>query len=254
MWAGVLTSAAGVFRDVAHGLLDAALPQTCVACEQWLPSGAGVACQACHDQISTVIALPYCSRCGRTLPRPAIHEDGCARCKSEYHWNVAGVARVGLYTPAIRSLTVGLKYRGHERLADYMADWLAAALRERGWLEGLDALVPVPMHWLRRAQRPCDHSRVLTEALARRVKLPVVRFVRRVKNSPSQTGLTSRAARFENVKGCFGPPRWYLPLWSKPDVRGKIVCIVDNLVSTGATVMRTSKVLRRAGTSGFTRP
>ena len=247
MRAGILTNAAGIVGDVAHGLLDAALPQTCVACGQWLPSGAGVACPACHSQIGVVMALPYCSRCGRTLPRSAIHEDGCARCKSEQHWNVAGVARVGLYTPAIRSLTVGLKYRGHERMADYMASWLAAALRGRGWLPALDALIPVPMHWLRRAQRPCDHARVLADALARRLKLPVLRPVQRTKHSPSQTGLTTRAARFENVKGCFGVPRWYVPPWPKPSVRGKTVCIVDNLMSTGATIIEVSKVLRRAG-------
>jgi predicted amidophosphoribosyltransferase len=245
--AGILASTAGILGEVAHGLVDAALPQTCVACNQWLPSGTGVACQACHDQISHVIALAYCSRCGRTLPRSAIHEEGCARCKSERDWNVAGVARVGLYVPAIRALTVGLKYRGHERMAGYMASWLAAALRERGWLPDLEALVPVPMHWLRRAQRPCDHARVLADALGQHLGIPVVQPVQRTKHSPSQIGLTSRLARFENVKGCFGPRRRYLPWWTRPDVHGKTVCIVDNLMSTGATIIEVSKVLRRAG-------
>jgi predicted amidophosphoribosyltransferase len=195
--------------------------------------------------VKAALALPYCPRCGRTLPRPAIHEDHCARCKSEPFWNVAGVARVGLYTPALRSALLGLKYRGRERNAGYLADCLAAAVRAQGWLEQLDALVPVPMHWLRRAQRPCDHARLLTEALAERVKVPVIRLVRRVKHSPSQTGMVTKTARFENVRGCFAPPRWDWP-WRKQSLAGKTVCIVDNLMKTGATVTEVSKVLRRA--------
>lgn len=239
--------AASALGHLAHGLVDAALPQTCAACGAWVAGSNGPVCPACHDEVCTASRLPYCPRCGRTLPRSAIHDDGCARCRAEPFWNVAGVVRVGRYTPALRSLLVGLKYHGHERNAGYLADRLAAELRERGWLGELNALVPVPMHWLRRAQRPCDHARLLAGALARRLKLPVIRAARRMKHTPSQVRLGIRAARFENVKGCFGPARRYWPAWLRPVVAGKTVCIIDNLISTGATVHEVSKVLRKAG-------
>jgi ComF family protein len=197
--------------------------------------------------MNTALGLPYCQRCGRTLPPPALHDDGCARCKSEPYWNVAGVARVGTYPSALRALLVGLKYHGRERNASYLADLLAATLRQHGWFEKIDAFIPVPMHWLRRLQRPCDHARVLAEALGQRMKVPVLRLVRRARNSPSQTGIASKTARFENVKGCFALPRKYWPPGPRPVVAGKTVCIVDNLMMTGATVTEVSKVLRRAG-------
>ncbi len=172
--------------------------------------------------------------------------------------------RIGKYTPALRSLTLSLKYHGQERAADAMADLLADALGRVDWGRRLDALVPVPMHWLRRAQRPCNHARLLTEALAQRLKLPVVRLVRRARHMPSQVGMRSKAQRLANVRGCFGmrwwsddapPSWWFLPArwWprgialGRRSVRGKSVCIVDNLLVTGATVCEVSKVLRRAG-------
>jgi ComF family protein len=238
----VLTPILATLRDLGRGVLDAALPQTCVSCGVWLPGGNGLACAGCHTEIATAFLRPGCPRCGRTLPRASIHEDYCARCRTEQFWNVAGVARVSAYEPAIRPIVLGLKYRGQERNAHYLAEWLAAALQDRGWLDGLDALVPVPMHWLRRWQRPCDHARVLAEALGQRLKIPVVRFVRRARHSPSQIGISSKAQRFENVRGCFAPARW-----RRPDFIGKTVCIVDNLIATGATIHEVSKVVRQLG-------
>ena len=233
--------------SAVQALLDAVLPQTCVSCGVWIAGGDRPACDTCHAEIAAGLARPYCRRCGRTLPPPAIHERGCARCRREVHWNVAGVARVGVYEPALRVPLVGLKYRGHERNADYLAEWMVAALRQRGWLDELDALVPVPMHWLRRRQRPCDHAGVLASALSAHIGVPVVRLVRRAKHTPSQTAITAKAARFENVRGCFALPRWYQPPWPKRDLRGRTVCIVDNLMMTGATVYEVAKALRKAG-------
>jgi ComF family protein len=242
--AGWASSAAG---GLVGGLLDATLPQTCAACGQWIAGSGGPVCAACEDEIGATLDLPYCHRCGRTLPPPALHEDGCARCKSERHWNVAGVARVGTYPSALRKLLLGLKYHGQERSASYLAGWLAAALLERAWVGQVEALVPVPMHWLRRWQRPCDHARLLTEALGKQMRLPVIRLVRRARHSPSQTGITSKSARFENVRGCFALRRGYWVPWPRPSAAGKTVCIIDNLMMTGATVAEVSKVLRRAG-------
>jgi predicted amidophosphoribosyltransferase len=261
---------AAALRALGCGVLDAVLPQTCVACDRWIPAGGEPICDTCREEIDTALRRPACPRCGRTLPTAAIHEDACARCRTEHFWNVAGVLRIGTYTPALRSLVLGLKYEGRQRNAEFLADLLAAALRACDWGCRLDALVPVPMHWLRRAQRPADHARVLTEALARRLKSPVVRLVRRARHAPSQVGIRSKTQRLENVKGCFAlpwwssasPPGWWLPapwwpagasrlfsslLRRRSDLRGKTVCIVDNLLATGATVCEVSKVLRRAG-------
>ena len=225
-----------------RGALDAVLPQTCIICGEWIMSGSGMACGSCDEQLTDTIKPTYCPHCGRTMPRPAIGDRDCARCKRESFWNVAGVARVGAYTPPIQKLTLGLKYAGRERNADFAADLLASAIERRGWLGEFDFLVPVPMHWLRRWQRPCDHADLLAAALARRLKIPLLRAVKRIKHTPSQVGVTSRAERFRNVERCFACRRWM-----NGRLAGARVCIVDNLLATGATVHEVSKVLRRAG-------
>jgi ComF family protein len=152
---------------------------------------------------------------------------------------VAGLARVGAYEPPLRALGIGLKYRGRERNGDYLGELLAAELSRLGWPAELDALVPVPMSRLRRWQRPCDHAEALALGVARRLGLPVWRAVVRVRHTPSQTGVTSRAARFANVAGCFTVRRGVR-------LEGRRVCIVDNLLATGATIHEVAKALRRA--------
>jgi ComF family protein len=229
-------------RTIASGVVDALLPQTCVACERWIPADEAPACAACQEIFKAAAVVPYCPRCGRTASPLSIHDKGCARCRTERFWNVAGIARVGLYREEmLRRMLVGLKFIGSERQADYVGSLLAAALRKREWLKDVEALVPVPMHRLRRWQRSCDHARLLAEALSRQLNIPVRRAaVRRVKYSISQTRTQSQAQRFKNIKGCFAPTR-------RPDITGKTVCIIDNLLVTGATIHEVSKVLRKAG-------
>lgn len=168
----------------------------------------------------------------------AIAEKDCAQCRRERHWNIAGVVRIGSYPAELRTLVLGLKYQGRERNAAPLAERLADALGRVPWSADLDALVPVPMHWFRRVQRKCNHARVLADALGRAAGIPVHNACRRIRHGPSQTAARSQAQRFSNVKSCFGP-NW------RGNVSGKTVCIVDNLMATGATVCEVSKVLRR---------
>lgn len=225
-----------------RGVQDALLPQTCVIGGEWIPGGGPPTCAACDAALTDITQTHYCPRCGRTMPPPAVDSDGCARCKHESFWNVAGVVRIGAYEPPIRRLVTALKYGGRERNAELAGRLLAAALAARDWSRHLDYLVPVPMHWFRRWQRPCDHAALLAAVVARELDVRLLRACARIKHTPSQVVTTSRTQRFDNVRGCFavrrGAPR---------KLAGRCVCIIDNLISTGATVHEVSKTLRRAG-------
>lgn len=234
------------WRDMATRLigplLDAVLPQACLACDDWIPTGNGPLCPDCSAAIRVTAKLPYCPRCARTAAPLSIHEGNCAFCRKEAFWNLKRIARVGEYREnALRSLLLKLKFVGFERQSDLLGELLANALRAAPWFQEIEVLVPVPMHPLRRWQRPCDHAEVLARAAARRLRLPVRRAaVRRVKYARSQIKSTSLRQRFLNVKDCFGPAR-------RPSVAGRTVCIVDNLLVSGATLYEVSKVLRRLG-------
>lgn len=188
-----------------------------------------------------MFALPACPRCARTAPPYGGHTRGCAACQREEHWNVAGLVRCGPYDEPLADLLTALKYAGHRRNAIYLGRLLADAIRRAAWPDTIQALVPVPMHWRRRLQRPIDHARALAEEAGRNLGVPVrCAAVRRIRHGPSQTSVTSRTQRFENVRGCFGASAW-------ADVRGQAVCIIDNLVVSGATIHEVAKVLRKAG-------
>lgn len=245
-------------RFLASCAVDAVAPHCCVACHVAIPGGTGPLCSGCADTIANLRSLPYCPHCARSMRPEAIHEHACARCIHENHWNVAAIVRVGPYETPLREITLGLKYGGQERCARLLADLLAGALRATDWLGRIDGFVPIPIHPLRRLQRPCAHAAVLTEQVAQRLGRPVWHAVRRTRYAPSQMDLDSRANRFENVAGCFGPrPEWLPTLWplaSWPPVRptlprlaGRTVCIVDNVLTTGATLHEVSRVLRKAG-------
>ncbi len=247
-----------------RGLDAVAMPQTCPACQQWSDRLVSGVCAECARRLEAMAAVPYCHRCGRTA-HPLSIDRVCPGCRSEGHWNIHGLARAGSYAPLLRRMVLQLKYAGDERSAPPLAARMAAAVRAAGWPEPIDALVPVPMHWLRRAQRRCNHAWVLAQALSRELGVPVVKACRRVRHTRSQVGLTTAHQRFDNIRRCFEPRRSRVATHfrgilkprpagppTRPDpadscVAGKTVCIVDNLMATGATVCEVSKALRLAG-------
>lgn len=223
-------------------LADIALPETCTLCGEWIADRSHAVCPKCWRELQDDIGLPYCRRCGRTSAVVSLDKRGCTRCRHEDYWRVAAMARVAPYTPRMKALATSLKYAGRTRSATLAGRLLADAVRAANWPERPDFLVPVPMHWIRRRQRPCDHARLLAEAVGAQLHIHTASVVRRTRHTPSQVGLGSMAERFRNVQNCF-----VLRRFSARRVRDSVVCIVDNVVTTGATLHEVAKVLRRAG-------
>ena len=107
-------------------------------------------------------------------------------------------------------------------------------------LEGAEALVPVPLHPRRQRERGFNQSELLAEALGRRARIGVAAaaLVRR-QDTRSQTGL-SAAARRANVKGAFAVRR-------RASIAGRVVVLVDDVLTTGATASACAQALRAAG-------
>jgi ComF family protein len=104
-----------------------------------------------------------------------------------------------------------------------------------GLLNGVEIVVPVPLHWRRRRRRGFNQA----EALARNLGLPCRNALRRRRSTPSQTDLPA-AERQRNVRDAFALRRG-------AEVNGRIVLIVDDVATTGATIEACARVLRAAG-------
>jgi ComF family protein len=104
----------------------------------------------------------------------------------------------------------------------------------------VDCVVPVPLHWLRRWRRGYNQSSSLALGLSSRLGLPLQNWwLKRIRNTPSQKAL-SRTARQENVRGAF-------QVRSSAACKGRSILLVDDVVTTGATVHEAARVLRAAG-------
>lgn len=160
-----------------------------------------------------------------------------------------GARSFGLYGGKLRQVVLRLKFAGDERLGVRLGELLAPiwdALPQVGEF-GSPLIVPVPLHPSRRRERGFNQSELLAAGLVRargkqkgRAALEVDRVcLRRKRATPPQTGL-SVAARRENLRGAFEVV--------KPEaVRGHAIVLVDDVMTTGATLSACARALKRAG-------
>jgi len=121
-----------------------------------------------------------------------------------------------------------------------MGRWMARAGREL--LDGADALMPVPLHWRRLWARRFNQAAALSAAISDISGVPVLHGgVKRVRATPQQVGL-SKTDRAANVQGAFR-----VPPEEKPLVKGKRLVLIDDVLTSGATVDTCARVLLRAG-------
>jgi ComF family protein len=223
-------------RAVLGLTLDVALPPLCASCRE-LVADTGI-CPECWARLS-FIAPPYCEHLGIPFaydPGPGILSMQAISDPPAYQRARAAVR----YDDVARTLVHALKYGDRLDLAPTMGRWMARAGREL--LAGADALVPVPLHWRRLWARRCNQSALLAKSISAASGVPVNdTALRRVKATAQQVGL-SKSARAENVQGAFRVPKEH-----RAEVIGKRLILVDDVLTSGATVDACARALLRAG-------
>jgi ComF family protein len=230
-------------RRAAHGVqamlraaLDIALPQLCAACREPV-DGKGL-CPACWSKLS-FITRPYCERLGIPFvydPGPGILSMEAIAEPPAYHRARAAVR----FDEISRALVHALKYGDRLDLAPMMGRWMSHAGREL--LAEADALVPVPLHWRRLWARRFNQSAMLAATVSADTGVPLAAAaLKRIKPTVQQVGLT-RSQRSANVQGAFR-----VPDDGKSAVVGRKLVLVDDVLTSGATVEGCARALLRAG-------
>jgi len=231
-----LKRAAGAALGVLRGALDLALPQLCAACREPV-DGKGL-CPACWSKLS-FITRPYCERLGIPFvydPGPGILSMQAIAEPPAYHRARAAVR----FDEISRALVHSLKYGDRLDLAPMMGRWIGQAGREL--LAEADALVPVPLHWRRLWARRFNQSAMLAATVAKDSGVPVAfDALKRVKATAQQVGL-SRTERAANIQGAFK-----VPAEGKAAVAGRRLVLIDDVLTSGATVEGCARALLRAG-------
>jgi ComF family protein len=215
--------------------LDIALPTPRVSCREPV-DGEGL-CASCWAKLS-FIAPPYCPRLGIPFvydPGPELLSMEAIASPPAYQRARAAVR----YDEVARTLVHALKYQDRTDLAPAMGRWMARAGREL--LEDADMPIPVPLHWRRGWSRRYNQSGALAHIVARQSGVRLRGDVlQRLRATEQQVGL-SRPQRASNVQGAFG-----VSADRQSDIHGRRVILVDDVLTSGATVDACARALLRA--------
>lgn len=226
-------------RSFANTLVRVLLAPACASCRIVLRRPLhGQVCDACLGAIVPV-EPPWCAQCGEPLHGHLV-EARCARCRaSPRAFSVARSA--GLYEGVLRQLVHQLKYGKRRPLARLLGALAADAGRQV--LAGATAVVPVPLHPTRQFTRGFNQA----DDLATNLGLPVWRVLRR-RRGPAQARLPADR-RHENVSRAFACRQRHGPKAPAAMMRGQIVVLVDDVLTTGETADACSRALLEAGAS-----
>jgi len=225
-------------QNLSKGLLHIFYPGVCHFCEQLLADGETLACRGCRKALSDD-PFPKCLRCAANVGPYSTVEAGCPACRGEtYHFDA--VFRFGRYEGLLRESILRMKYASGEPLAEVLGLIWATDQEAEFRRVAADLLVPVPLHWWRFWRRGYNQSETLARTLASRLGMPCrPRWLRRIQSTPMQTQSTPEERR-TNIRGAFLAR-------SRPELRGKTVLLIDDVLTTGSTASEAARTLRTAG-------
>jgi ComF family protein len=216
-------------------LVDFCYPRLCAACDA--PGDADrEICERCFDELRQLEASPACDRCAMPVAQPGAP---CPFCHGEGLRPLEGILRLTVFEEPVRRLVHQIKYHGRWTLAEFLADRLLGLDPVLALLGQTDVLVPVPLHPLRRISRGYNQAELISKRLASRCAAKVLQPVVRLKNTETQTHLHSKLRRYDNMRDAFG-------LLHPKKVHKKHVVIVDDVLTTGATLISVARTLSEA--------
>jgi ComF family protein len=223
---------------VAQSLLDLALPPRCLGCGVTL-AAPGRLCAGCWHGL-TFLGPPACRICGYPLPHAVPEQPLCPTCATRPP--AFDRARAALrYDEGSRGLILRFKHADRTDVAPLLGAWLTRAGSEL--FDSADLIVPVPLHRLRLLRRGYNQAAILARAVACERRLPLVPdLLQRRRRTASQQSLSGQA-RLGNVTAA----AFRIHPWHRGRAAGRRVLLVDDVLTTAATVSGCASVLRRAG-------
>ncbi len=209
-----------------NALLEYILPRTCHICGRQLGKDERYLCR----------------RCLTKLPRSNFHRVKDNPMEQRFMGIVPYDRCTGLllYTPnsELASVLHDMKYRKFRDLGRYMGEVMGRELLNTGFFNGVDMLMPVPMHWWKQARRGYNQAEQLCIGISKVTGIPVDTSLRAVRGHRTQTAL-NHDQRLENLKNIF-------VVRNTERLSGKHILLVDDVCTTGATLTAAAEPLATA--------
>jgi len=223
---------AGGMKLLWRDLRDSFLDRRCPGCSGRVPREREI-CDACDAAVSRS-GIVLCISCLHRAPAEPRAQGACPR-----HGSRRLVLAGPHYGPTLERIVRAFKYEGCRALAPWLLTLLPDLPAGEGPWNREGVLVPIPLHPARRAARSFDQALLLADLLSGRSGIPVVEALARVRDTPPQARL-GPDRRHANVRGAFRAIRPEL-------VRGRPVLLLDDVVTTGSTLLEAADVLEEAG-------
>lgn len=191
-------------------------PNYCLACNNTLSPSEEVICLNCKSELRET----YLEKYQPNLLHQRFYEMPELRYAFSYCWfQQKGV---------LQKLLHGLKYKGEINVGIYLGRLYGDTLVQAGYVHLIDYITSVPLHYLKYRKRGYNQSDLIAQGLSEATGIPFKKFIKKKYNRKSQTR-KHRVERFDNVENSFG-------LLSKTPINGKHVLVVDDVLTTGATM------------------
>ncbi len=214
-----------------NNFLNILFPETCPSCAgRSHDHSIAPFCSECWQSLA-VYNGPKCQRCSKPLVSDV--SILCGECiQDEPAFTYADI--FSLYDGPLKKAINLLKYHGVKRLSKPLSNLLS-----RIKLPQVDTVIPIPLHQKRLRQREYNQSALIAYHVAKRLERPLVTdCLIKIKDTPPQVGLSSKNRRL-NIKNAFEV--------RSNNIKGGKILLIDDVVTTGATIRECSGVLKKAG-------
>ncbi len=222
---------------ISETFLNLFFPPRCGFCSEiisWIPKPRYMLCEECLSKIS-LINMEACKYCGKQLKTDT--RKVCPQCTGEK--NYSNVFSSCEYSGLIRDKLLEYKFKGNKQLYKVFASFIIDKLKMTNQV-GFDIIISVPLHLSKLEERGYNQSELIAKEIAQYFLIPLsINNLVKSKPTESQSKLDKKG-RSINVKGAFCVRDNY-------EIRDKKVLLVDDIITTGATVNECSKVLVQAG-------
>lgn len=230
------------FIGLKDSVLDFVFPPHCLLCNSFISSNGAeddayprnLVCRSCWDCLN-ILPHPFCPLCRSLLDQKL---GRCPKCPQSMPLSLN--RSLGVFDPYYQILIHHFKYKRKFSIGKNLGRRLGEILKKEEFSKGFDYIISVPLHPSRKRERGYDQSRILAEEISAAISIPLKeRVLIRMKRTKDQTHL-SVEERERNVRGAFA-------VTSNSLLQGRRVILVDDVMTTGATLKECARVLREAG-------
>ncbi|UCD28330.1 MAG: ComF family protein [Planctomycetota bacterium] len=180
----------------------------------------------------------YCPLCGTPVGPHLLNIRGCPSCpniKIQYE----AMVRTGLYASPLKEMILNYKYHHMQRLDQPLGSILASAIQGQSWCRELDALIPVPVTWFDRLKYRYFPVGLLASCVGKKLSIPALPLLK-VRGKKQRQMELPESKRPANVRSVFH-------LAKHANVKGKTLCIIDDVATTCSTLREVARTLKKGG-------